>query len=222
MAADGVNSRALHSMGMSPPQAVYTLSQRMDASVDACEFWFGSSHAPNFYSWLFPAGDGIFAGTAGYEAATATPGKALLKNFLKRRGLSSEGQPRGYRMPLWQRRPLRKGRVLFAGDCAGHVMPLTFEGIYYAMKSARFAAEALINGRPSEYEKLWQSRFQRRFSFARRLWAYFFKDDASMERFISFLRLPSVQEACMRLWLQKSTEGGSLLSFMNVFRKFIH
>jgi flavin-dependent dehydrogenase len=60
---------------------------------------------------------------------------------------------RGHRLPM--RRlgaPARHGRALLVGDAAGLVDPLSGDGIYEAWVSARLAAEAILAGRPEEYE----------------------------------------------------------------------
>ena len=46
------------------------------------------------------------------------------------------------------------GSVLLAGDAAGFVYPLTGEGIYYAMKSGKVAADAVIKFLNNETENL--------------------------------------------------------------------
>ena len=52
---------------------------------------------------------------------------------------------RGYRLPLRRpASPLVKGRALLVGDAAGLVDPLTGDGIYEALLSARLATEAVV------------------------------------------------------------------------------
>lgn len=48
------------------------------------------------------------------------------------------------------------------GDAAGHVHPLTGEGIPYALWSAKLLAEALGEGDPEIYEDLWRQRYGNR------------------------------------------------------------
>jgi flavin-dependent dehydrogenase len=43
------------------------------------------------------------------------------------------------------------------GDASGSVDPLTGEGIYYALETARLLAEALINGNLLDYEAKWRA-----------------------------------------------------------------
>jgi flavin-dependent dehydrogenase len=45
------------------------------------------------------------------------------------------------------------------GDAAGHVHPITGEGIAYALWSAELLAEAFQEGEPLAYEKLWRARY---------------------------------------------------------------
>ena len=67
----------------------------------------------------------------------------------KREGaLPGAGQQQIYRVPVWKGDLYNKNMVIFAGDSAGQVLPLTHEGIYYAMKAGELAAIA-IPGRES-------------------------------------------------------------------------
>jgi flavin-dependent dehydrogenase len=45
------------------------------------------------------------------------------------------------------------------GDAAGHVHPITGEGIAYALWSAELLAEALRRGDPQIYEHLWREKY---------------------------------------------------------------
>jgi flavin-dependent dehydrogenase len=45
------------------------------------------------------------------------------------------------------------------GDAAGHVHPITGEGIAYALWSAELLAEAFGEGNPQLYESLWRERY---------------------------------------------------------------
>lgn len=72
---------------------------------------------------------------------------------MKRLGISIRGQPRsGHPLPLYSRRePISTARSLLAGDAAGLVDPFTGEGIRFAIKSGRLAAEAILAGHPERY-----------------------------------------------------------------------
>jgi geranylgeranyl reductase len=219
IAADGVNSRVRATLGIKPSKALFTLSERIKGvKTDLCEFWFGSSHAPGFYSWVFPAMDGISAGTASSE-----PGKviALFERFREKRGITQEGLRRIYKIPIWEGDLYNKGNVLFAGDSAGQVMPLTYEGIYYAMKSGELAAKAIVEKRAANYKKMWREAFQRRFFLMNRLRKYFYRSDLHAERLVALHKKPEFQEASMKLWLKKDRSREGLQRYIKLFGKFL-
>lgn len=225
IAADGVNSRVRAELKMGLPHSLMTITEKMaGAETDCCEFWFGASHAPQLYSWVFPWGEGVSAGTGSFMPGDL---KGLLERFLERRKLKKalsyapdQGQSvRGYRIPLWKGDIYTCGRILFAGDAAGQVLPLTFEGIYYAMRSAEMAATAIIEGDIRSYKKRWERSFGKRFALMRRLWEYFLRDDERAEKLVQFHKRPEVQDSSMRLWLRKDPGKGSLLSYIKLFRR---
>ena len=57
------------------------------------------------------------------------------------------------------------------------VMPTTYEGIYYAMKSGQFAAAAVIEGRPDNYGRLFEERFKYKFLIMSVFRKLFFQTD---------------------------------------------
>ncbi|HYA11764.1 MAG TPA: geranylgeranyl reductase family protein [Thermodesulfovibrionales bacterium] len=219
IAADGVNSRVRAALGIRPAKSFFTLSEKIRGiNTDYCEFWFGLSHAPGFYSWIFPAADGISAGTGSSE-----PGKvlALFKIFREKKGITQQGLKMIYKIPMWKGDLYNKNNIIFAGDSAGQVMPLSYEGIYYAMKAGEFAASAIIQGRATDYERMWKSRFQKRFSLMDKLRSYFLKNDVTVERLVALHRRFEVQEASMRLWMRKDSSREGLKSYIKLFGKFL-
>jgi geranylgeranyl reductase family protein len=219
VASDGVNSKVRAALGIKASPSLFTVSQQIkDSKVDSCEFWFGSSHAPFSYSWVFPAGEGISAGTGCFVTGAVN---ALFEKFKTRRGIAGAGQQRIYRVPLWKGDLYNKNMVIFAGDSAGQVLPLTYEGIYYAMKAGELAAMAILEERVENYKKKWQARFQKRFSLMAKLGNYFLKDDASAEKLVALHRRPEIQEASLRLWLMKDSSRKGLARYIDLFGKFL-
>ena len=219
IAADGVNSRVRAALGIKPPKVHVTLSEKIKGiDTEFCEFWFGVSHAPGSYSWVFPAAEGISAGTGSSE-----PGKMLdlYQVFREKRGITLKGLKRVYRIPIWRGDLYNKNNIIFAGDSAGQVLPMNYEGIYYAMKAGEFASRAIIEGKAINYKKMWKHRFQKRFSLMDNLRRYFLKDDVSMEKLVALHRRPEVQEASIRLWLRKESGRETLQSYIKFFRKFL-
>ena len=109
------------------------------------------------YAWVFPVGDG--SANVGFgvlkTADGSTNGKALAAQW---RGLADrpslrralgpraepEGSVRAWPIPAgYDRDRLTRGRVLFAGDAASVVDPMTGEGIAQALESGVLAARAV-------------------------------------------------------------------------------
>lgn len=219
IAADGVNSKVRRSLAIKPSRSLFTVCEYIKGTqTNACEFWFGSYHAPGLYSWIFPAAGGFSIGTGCFE-----PGgiNIFLRRFKERKKIMTEGRKRVYRIPMWKGDLYNKGRVLFSGDSAGQVLPLIYEGIYYAMKSGEFAARAVIAGRVDHYKKLWKDRFQKRFTFMDKLRNYFLKDDVSAEKLVALYRRPEVQEASMNLWLRKDSSREGIMRYIKLFGKLL-
>ena len=83
------------------------------------------------------------------------PGKlqSTLKRVMGEYGIQVEGQPtHGHPIPVYTRREkIATARALLVGDAAGLVDPLSGEGIRYAVKSGRLAAQAILSGRIEDY-----------------------------------------------------------------------
>jgi len=96
---------------------------------DGIHFYFDPDLIPNGYAWLFPGGDTLRAGIGACDPhAKLRPG---LERFLDRLGLA--GKPtRGGRIP-WFDRPPTVDDIFLAGDAAGQCVPLTAEGIRFAL-----------------------------------------------------------------------------------------
>ena len=224
IAADGVNSRVRTALGMKPMASLYTLGAKLPAGGtmgNSCEFYFGR-FATGGYSWIFPGGASVSAGTGSTDPGKLKP---AYERLLAEKGVPPEAAaapgPRGYRIPLWEGQPLvrEKEKVLFAGDSAGLVMPFTFEGIYYAMRAGQLAAQAIAEGDPGLYGKLWRQRFRSRFLLMKGLWRIFLTTEAGTEALISAFRDERVQQMGIKLWLDKTSGRGTLASFINVLRK---
>ncbi|MDI6802186.1 MAG: FAD-dependent monooxygenase [Thermodesulfovibrionales bacterium] len=213
VAADGITFKAGSCVKAAGLKYLYTLSASLKtADSDTCEFWFSSNHASNFYSWIFPSKEHSSIGTGSTNPRELT---SLLNNFTKRRfdasvkGLASEnylGKLRAFRIPEWRGNLFNIRNIFFAGDASGSVMPVTYEGIYYAMKSGEFIARAVIEGKTNVYKKLWNSRFKNRFLLMNRIKQILFKNAENIEKWVALHKRPEVQEIAIKLWLRKETD----------------
>jgi menaquinone-9 beta-reductase len=113
------------------------------------------------YLWSFPRPDHLAVGVCA-PAASGARARDLLSQ--SRAWIHAQGLPRSMRLepyawpipsvglrPASQRRAAGPGWMLL-GDAAGLVDPLTREGIYYALLSGQWAADALMG--PSEQPEM--------------------------------------------------------------------
>ena len=116
--------------------------------------WVELGIVPGGYGWVFPKGDHANLGVGGWLGEGPNL-RMHLDRLSNAHGLDPRklGDVRGHRLPM-RRLGARaaRGRVLLVGDAAGLVDPLSGDGIYEAWVSARLAAEAILAGRPEEYE----------------------------------------------------------------------
>jgi len=109
---------------------------------------------PGSYGWVFPKGDLLTVGVIASRGQGERT-KAYLSSFVERLGLA--GAPRVHDSGHLTRcraegSPLRRGRVLVAGDAAGLLEPWTREGISYALRSGAAAGAAAASGDLAAYE----------------------------------------------------------------------
>ncbi|MEU6020280.1 geranylgeranyl reductase family protein [Micromonospora sp. NPDC047134] len=115
---------------------------------------------PGSYAWVFPKGDRL---TVGVIAARGEGERTrdYLRGFVQRLGLA--GLPATHDTGHLTRcraedSPLRRGRVLVAGDAAGLLEPWSREGISYALRSGELAGEAVAEADLAGYERAVQQR----------------------------------------------------------------
>jgi geranylgeranyl reductase family protein len=125
-------------------------------------------NVPGGYGWVFPKGDHVNVGVGGWEREGPRL-RAHLARFCREYGIpeASLESVRGYRLPLIHARArVAKGRVALLGDAAGLVDPLSGDGIYEALLSAKLATEALLTGDLESYDATLRSRLSSQLSAA--------------------------------------------------------
>jgi geranylgeranyl reductase family protein len=110
---------------------------------------------PGGYGWVFAKGDHVNVGVGGWESEGPRL-RAHLERLCAEHGIDygSLANVRGHRLPM--RRAIgaiADGRTAAIGDAAGLVDPLTGDGMYEALLSARLAAEAVLEGRLEDYPR---------------------------------------------------------------------
>jgi len=152
IAADGVNSTVRKKAKLPGIPKILTHYARIDKKINTCKFYFDKEFGGNYYAWEFPHGEKTHIGTFHQN----------FQNFIKY--LKIDINPKGYFIPTWQENiTIQKNNIYFLGDAAGQVMPLSFEGIYYAIKSAEILANSIKNN--LDYKKEWDKKFIKEFRF---------------------------------------------------------
>lgn len=154
--ADGSSSRAAAHVGVVCDQV--DLGLEAELPTPAGSDWAGHvlldwGPVPGSYGWVFPKGGTLTVGVIG-DRKRGEAVRSYYAELLARLGLdrSSAEHDGGHltrvRAPG---SPLRRGRVLVAGDAAGLLEPWTREGISFALRSGRLAGLAAV-GDVSSYD----------------------------------------------------------------------
>ena len=96
------------------------------------------------YGWVFPRGNDVAVGLGGLRQDEKIEMDHLLTH-LDDLALADLSRPRGAFVPLgsFVKRPFLGNKIFLIGDAAGLADPLTGEGLYYALKSAKYLAESI-------------------------------------------------------------------------------
>ena len=159
IAADGANSITARQVGLRKGRRLVAALEAevrapravLDYFNQSPEFIFGAVRLG--YLWVFPKGEHLSVGVASMHPRHRSL-KAILHTEMARRGISLEGAVmHGHPIPIYtQRQPIATQRVLLTGDAAGLADPFSGEGIRYAIKSGKLAAECLLSGQPEQYQ----------------------------------------------------------------------
>ena len=147
--------RVLGADGYQPPDA--PLSRGLEVhpwgASDELEIWIDRGYVPAGYSWSFPAADEVRVGVGSFDPRFHVKEPTLrLASDLERDAVRFQGNWIPHRL-----RPAAQDRVFFAGDSAGHCLPLTAEGIrtafYFGIACGR-ELRAVIEGRSTREDAL--------------------------------------------------------------------
>jgi geranylgeranyl reductase family protein len=151
LGADGVNGLTTRALGLTGRRSHGVALEGNVAHVHARGDFRGRAvvelcTVPGGYAWVFPKGDHVNVGVGGWESEGPRL-RAHLERACAEYGLPIERleSVRGYRLPMrCAGDPVAKGRVLLVGDAAALVDPLSGDGIYEALVSARLASESVL------------------------------------------------------------------------------
>ncbi|MGL5878796.1 MAG: geranylgeranyl reductase, partial [Xenococcaceae cyanobacterium] len=223
--ADGANSRIAKAIDAGDYNYAIAFQERiklpedkMAYYEDLAEMYVGTDVSPDFYAWVFPKYDHVAVGTG-----TMKVNKAIIKDLQMgirtRAARKLEGgkiiKVEAHPIPEHPRPRRVVGRVALVGDAAGTVTKSSGEGIYFAAKSARMCAEAIVeaaNGGqriPTEgdlklYLKRWDKKYGTTYLVLDILQRVFYRTDATREAFVEMCADLDVQKMTFDSYLYKT------------------
>ena len=158
VAADGALSTVARIMGLADglvliPALEYEVTMppdRLDTFRGMARFDFGL--LPHGYAWAFPKRQHLSIGVLSMRQRGSDL-KRSMAHYLDLLGCRSvtHVERHGFVIPIRPRRgPFADKRILLVGDAAGFADPVTGEGISFALRSGRMAAQSLIDGQLEE------------------------------------------------------------------------
>ncbi len=131
------------------------------------------------YLWIIPRGEDTSVGIGSAEINHVNELKTELDNFIG-------NFPKAEKLSKWTalipnvkdtktfRTPVAGSDWLLIGDAAGHVDPITGSGIVYALLGGKLGAEAIVEGKPEMFNKLWIETYGQQLLQATKLrgWVY--------------------------------------------------
>ncbi len=212
--ADGANSKTADELGFPPNDLkVIAMQQRFHYSEalkpyeELVEIWFDGEVSPDFYGWIFPKTDHIAIGTGTEEHRHNI--RQLQQRFVEKIGLTEKPYlDEAAKIPMKPRRSFSQERAILVGDAAGLVTPANGEGIFFAMRSGKLGALAMIerirNKTPlSSYEKEFRRLYSPIFFGLQVLQSVYYKSDRLRESFVAICRDKHVQEITFDSYLYK-------------------
>ncbi|HHQ45288.1 MAG TPA: geranylgeranyl reductase family protein [Candidatus Altiarchaeales archaeon] len=150
--ADGVNSKISRLLGNRQSQSRYILTCEAEISAspgmlqkqgDAIDFYFDA--VSYGYGWVFPKKKCLNVGVG----CLLGEGQKIKKSFdtlIRRIGLPNLTPPKYALIPYGDfNKKIVADNTLLVGDAAGFGEPLTGEGLYYAVRSGKLAAETIAS-----------------------------------------------------------------------------
>lgn len=231
--ADGANSKAAAELGFPPNELkVIAMQQRfrytpaIEQFSDIVEIWFDGEVSPDFYGWIFPKADHLAIGTGTEDNKHSI--KALQRRFVEKIGITEESYlDEAAKIPMKPRRSFAMEKAILVGDAAGLVTPANGEGIFFAMRSGRLGAEAMIahlkeGGALKAYETKFRKLYQPIFFGLEVLQSLYYRNDRLRESFVAICRDDDVQRITFDSYLYKKMIPAPWSVQMKIFSKNIY
>jgi len=209
--------------------------EKMEYYKDLAEMYVGDDVSPDFYAWVFPKYDHVAVGTG-----TMHKNQRLIKKL--QAGIRARALPRiaggevikveAHPIPEHPRPRRVVGRVALVGDAAGYVTKSSGEGIYFAAKSGRMCAEAIVEfaeaGKriPTEadlkvYIKRWDKQYGLTYKVLDILQNVFYATNATREAFVEMCADKDVQKLTFDSYLYKTVVPANPFTQLKITAKTI-
>ncbi|KAJ8908996.1 hypothetical protein NDN08_005695 [Rhodosorus marinus] len=228
--ADGANSRVAKAINAGEYAYAIAFQERIKLPEDKMEYYeelaemyVGDDISPDFYGWVFPKYDhvGVGTGTVINKNAIKQYQTAIRDRAAERLAGGKLLKVEAHPIPEHPRPRRVSGRVALVGDAAGYVTKCSGEGIYFAAKSGRMAAEAIVklskNGEvlPTEqqikdtYIRDWDNKYWATYKVLDILQAVFYRNNGAREAFVELCEDEYVQKVTFDSYLYKKVTRGS-------------
>ena len=240
--ADGANSRVAKAIDAGDYNYAIAFQERirlpedkMAYYHDLAEMYVGDDVSTDFYAWVFPKYDHVAVGT-GTMKVNKSSIKDLQAGIRARAAKKLEGgkiiKVEAHPIPEHPRPRRVVGRVALVGDAAGYVTKSSGEGIYFAAKSGRMCAEAIVEfaeqGQriPTEadlkvYLKRWDKKYGMTYKVLDLLQTVFYRSDATREAFVEMCADIDVQKLTFDSYLYKTVVPANPLVQLKITAKTI-
>lgn len=180
---------------------------------DTADLYLGSAVSPDLYAWAFPKKDHVAVGIGAGHGHTKHV-RQHLENLKQRIAADLAGGEvilqEAHALPMQPRKHMAFDRAMLIGDAAGLVVSTSGEGIYWAMKSGKMAAEVLAenltNPRAAllqHYEREWWRAYGGMYRFLRWLQRWGYGNERQMEVFTDMCRNTDVQQLTFESYMHK-------------------
>ncbi|GCE65335.1 geranylgeranyl reductase [cyanobiont of Ornithocercus magnificus] len=223
--ADGANSRVAKAMDAGDYNLAIAFQERIKLPPEEmcyyenlAEMYVGNDVSPDFYAWVFPKHDHVAVGTGTmqqHQPLIKSLQKGIRDRASKRLSYGQVIKVEAHPIPEHPRPRRVVGRMALVGDAAGYVTKSSGEGIYFAAKSGRMCAEAIVeisgDGRrvPLEkeikhtYLRRWDRQYGTTYKVLEILQNIFYRNDASREAFVEMCNDRDVQKLTFDSYLYK-------------------
>eukprot|EP00210_Caulerpa_lentillifera_P005976 g5711.t1 len=227
--ADGANSKVAGAIGAGDYDYAIAFQERiripddkMEYYKDLAEMYVGDDVSPDFYGWVFPKYDHVAVGTGTVINKTAI--KDYQQATRDRSKVKTEGgkiiRVEAHPIPEHPRPNRIKGRVALVGDAAGYVTKCSGEGIYFAAKSGRMCAEAIVAASKSGkrmigendlrvYLDKWDNKYWATYKVLDILQKVFYRSNPAREAFVELCADDYVQKMTFDSYLYKTVAPGN-------------